>query len=53
MLRVTVAAACGGKGYYALLRSGVDDSSRPALDNFARSLKASSPDDSPACAELQ
>jgi hypothetical protein len=53
MLRVTLAPACGGKGYYALLRSAVDESSRPALDNFARMLKASSPDDSPACAELQ
>jgi hypothetical protein len=53
VLRVTLAPACGGKGYYAVLRSAVDDSSRPALDNFVSSLKASSPDDSPACAELQ
>jgi len=53
VLRVTLASACGGKGYYAMLRSAVDDSARLALEKFVTSLHASSPDESPACAELQ
>ena len=53
VLRVTLVAACGGKGYYAVLRSATDDSSAYALEKFVGSLRASSPDESPACAELQ
>ena len=53
VLRVTLAPACGGKGYYAMLRSAIDDNSRLALEKFVTSLQASSPDESPACAELQ
>jgi hypothetical protein len=53
VLRVTLAAACGGKGYYAVLRSATDDSSAYAVEKFVGSLRASSPDESPACAELQ
>ena len=53
VLRVTLAPACGGKGYYAVLRSAIDDSSAFALEKFVGSLRASSPDESPACAELQ
>jgi hypothetical protein len=53
VLRVTLAAACGGRGYYAVLRSATDDSAAYALEKFVGSLRASSPDESPACAELQ
>jgi hypothetical protein len=39
VLRVTLAAACGGKGYYAVLRSAADDSSAHALEKFVGSLR--------------
>jgi hypothetical protein len=53
VLRVTLAPACGGKGYYAVLRAAADDASRAALEKFVGSLRATHAEDSPACAELQ
>ena len=53
VLRVTLAPACGGKGYYAVLRAAADDASRAALEKFVGSLRATHPEDSPACAELR
>ena len=52
LLRITLAPACGGKGYYAVLRAAADDASRSALEKFVGSLHATGPV-SPACAELQ
>ena len=53
VLRVTLAPACGGRGYYAVLRAAADDASRSALEKFVGSLRANGAEDSPACAELQ
>ena len=53
VLRVTLAPACGGKGYYAVLRAAADDASRAALEKFVGSVRATHAEDSPACAELQ
>ena len=53
VLRVTVAPACGGRGYYAVLRAAADEASRSALEKFVGSLRTNRADDSPACAELQ
>jgi hypothetical protein len=53
VLRATVAPACGGKGYYAVLRAAADEASRAALERFVGSLKKNGADASPACAELQ
>ena len=52
LLRITLAPACGGKGYYAVLRAAADDASRSALEKFVGSLHATGPV-SPACAELE
>jgi hypothetical protein len=53
VLRITLAPACGGKGYFAVLRAAVDDSSRAALEKFVGSLHATGTKASPACAELE
>jgi len=53
VLRVTLAPACGGRGYYAVLRAAADEASRSALEKFVGSLRANGAADSPACAELQ
>src|SRR5712692_9933080 len=53
VLRVTLAPACGGKGYYAVLRAAADEASRAALEKFVGSLRGTDLQDSPACAELQ
>jgi hypothetical protein len=53
VLRVTLAPACGGKGYYAVLRAAQDEGSRAALEKFVGSLRATGAGESPACAELQ
>src|SRR5216684_2158882 len=53
VLRVTLAPACGGRGYYAVLRAAADEGSRAALEKFVGSLRAPHAADSPACAELQ
>jgi len=53
VLRVTVAPACGGKGYYAVLRAAADEASRAALEKFVGSLRGTDLQDSPACAELR
>ena len=52
LLRITLAPACGGKGYYAVLRAATDDASRSALEKFVGSLHATRPV-SPVCAELE
>ena len=52
LLRITLAPACGGKGYYAVLRGSADDVSRSALEKFVGSLHTTGPV-SPACAELE
>jgi len=53
VLRVTLAPACGGRGYYAVLRAAADEASRSALEKFVGSLRGTDLADSPACAELQ
>jgi hypothetical protein len=53
VLRATLAPACGGKGYYAVLRAAADEASRAALEKFVASLRGTDLQDSPACAELQ
>jgi hypothetical protein len=53
VLRVTVAPACGGRGYYAVLRAAADEASRSALERFVGSLRANGAEGSPACADLQ
>jgi hypothetical protein len=53
VLRVTLAPACGGRGYYAVLRAAADEASRAALEKFVGSLRGTDLQDSPACAELQ
>jgi hypothetical protein len=53
VLRVTLAPACGGRGYYAVLRAAADEASRSALERFVGSLRANGAADSPACADLQ
>jgi hypothetical protein len=53
VLRVTLAPACGGRGYYAVLRAAADEASRSALERFVGSLRANGAPDSPACADLQ
>jgi hypothetical protein len=53
VLRVTLAPACGGKGYYAVLRAAADEATRSALEKFVGSLRVNGAEDSPACAELQ
>ena len=53
VLRATVVPACGGRGYYAVLRAAADEASRAALEKFVGSLRKNGADDAPACADLQ
>jgi hypothetical protein len=53
LVRVTLAPACGGKAFYAVIRAAADEGPRKQLEKFVSSLRFLGDGPSPACEELQ
>jgi hypothetical protein len=53
LVRITLAPACGGKAFYAVMRAAADDGPRNQLEKFVSSLHFLGDDPSPACEELE
>ena len=52
-VRVTLAPACGGKAFYAVMRAAADEAPRKQLEKFVSSLRVLGNGSSPACEELE
>jgi hypothetical protein len=53
LVRVTLAPACGGKAFYAVMRAAADEVPRKQLEKFVSSLHFLGDGPSPACEELE
>jgi hypothetical protein len=53
VVRITVAPACEGRAFYAVLRAAASGQADKQLEGFVGSLRHNSRGPSPACAELQ
>jgi len=53
LLRVTLAPACGGKAFYAVMRAAAEEAPRKELEKFVSSLHFLGDGPSPACEELE
>jgi hypothetical protein len=53
LVRVTLAPACGGKAFYAVMRAAADEAPRKELEKFVSSLHFLGDGPSPACEELE
>jgi hypothetical protein len=53
VVRITLAPACQGRAFYAVLRAAASAEADKALERFVGSLRQSAPGTSPACAELE
>jgi hypothetical protein len=52
-VRITLAPACNGRAFYAVVRAAAEESSKRALEGFVGSLRARPGSPSAACAELE